>query len=178
VAHGAGKRCQQEGCSKPAHSSSGCSWYCAAHVEGRRCQQQEGCPKSAHGSLGHCEGLSRDNTGDGGSADRTACDQQLCPAEESLPLVVLNKRPHKVISIALPGECLVCLEEFRPPELARTLLSCGHARVCYLCSMIRWKRYVSRKRTKRKQAAVPDCCPECRAEIRTEPMVLPATICL
>ena len=50
--HGGGKRCQQEGCLKAAHS--GGTPHCIAHGGGRRCQQ-EGCTKAAaSGGTTHC----------------------------------------------------------------------------------------------------------------------------
>ena len=42
-AHGGGKRCQQEGCTKSAQASTS---FCMAHGGGRRCQV-EGCGKVA-----------------------------------------------------------------------------------------------------------------------------------
>jgi hypothetical protein len=51
VAHGGGKRCQHEGCTK---SALGDTEHCAAHGGGRRCQHL-GCPKAAAtGGTRHC----------------------------------------------------------------------------------------------------------------------------
>jgi hypothetical protein len=52
-AHGGGKRCQEEGCTKSAQGDTG---HCVSHGGGKRCQE-EGCFKAAAGSL--CE----DSTG-------------------------------------------------------------------------------------------------------------------
>jgi hypothetical protein len=43
AAHGGGRRCQHEGCPKPA--ATGGTLHCQAHGGGRRCQQ-EGCSKA------------------------------------------------------------------------------------------------------------------------------------
>jgi hypothetical protein len=52
VAHGGGKRCQEEECLKSALGDTG---YCIAHGGGRRCQHA-GCPKSAQtGGTQHCQ---------------------------------------------------------------------------------------------------------------------------
>ncbi|KAK3271517.1 hypothetical protein CYMTET_20139 [Cymbomonas tetramitiformis] len=50
AAHGGGKRCQAEGCTK---SAQGSTEYCVAH-EGGKCCQDEGCTKSAQGSTEYC----------------------------------------------------------------------------------------------------------------------------
>jgi hypothetical protein len=50
-AHGGGRRCQHEGCSKSAVGAQ----YCKAHGGGRRCQQ-EGCSKAAvQDGTDHCK---------------------------------------------------------------------------------------------------------------------------
>jgi hypothetical protein len=50
-AHGGGKRCQHEGCTK---SSRGDTEHCVLHGGGRRCQKK-GCPKAAAtGGTPHC----------------------------------------------------------------------------------------------------------------------------
>jgi hypothetical protein len=51
-AHGGGKRCQHEGCSKSAVQGGG-TLHCVAHGGGKRCQQA-GCLKSALGDTEHC----------------------------------------------------------------------------------------------------------------------------
>ena len=51
IAHGGGKRCQTEGCSK---SAQGDTSYCIVHGGGKRCQT-EGCSKSAIGATNYCK---------------------------------------------------------------------------------------------------------------------------
>jgi hypothetical protein len=51
IAHGGGKRCQHEGCTK---SAIGDTEHCVAHGGGKRCQE-EGCIKSAIGDTGYCK---------------------------------------------------------------------------------------------------------------------------
>jgi hypothetical protein len=50
-AHGGGRRCQKEGCLKSAEG--GGTPHCSAHGGDRRCQH-EGCSKSARGDTEHC----------------------------------------------------------------------------------------------------------------------------
>jgi hypothetical protein len=49
-AHGGGRRCQHEGCTKSA--ADGGTLHCKVHGGGKRCQH-EGCTKSARGDTGH-----------------------------------------------------------------------------------------------------------------------------
>jgi hypothetical protein len=82
VAHGGGKRCHEEGCTKSA--ATGGTLHCRAHGGGRRCHH-EGCPKAAEGGgTPHCkahgggrrcqqEGCSKTVTKDPGSVYCTLC---------------------------------------------------------------------------------------------------------
>jgi hypothetical protein len=52
IAHGGGKRCQEEDCTNSAAGDTG---FCVAHGGGRRCQHA-GCPKAAaSGGMPHFE---------------------------------------------------------------------------------------------------------------------------
>jgi hypothetical protein len=52
IAHGGGKHCQEEGCTKSALGDTG---HCVLHGGGRRCQK-EGCLKAAQtGGTPHCQ---------------------------------------------------------------------------------------------------------------------------
>jgi hypothetical protein len=51
IAHGGGKVCESEGCTK---SAQGATPYCIAHDGGRRCES-EGCTKSAQGATPFCK---------------------------------------------------------------------------------------------------------------------------
>ena len=52
IAHGGGKRCQDESCTKAAAAAVGGTPHCKAHGGGRRCQTVD-CSKSAIGDTGH-----------------------------------------------------------------------------------------------------------------------------
>ena len=95
------------GCHKPAAGSSGDS---RAHAGAGKHSQQEGCFTSALGGTGYCKAPEKG---------------RLCPqdsyfkwsfAEEPLTLAEPTDTAPVVVDDARSGECLVCLEEFHPPE--------------------------------------------------------------
>ena len=76
VAHGGGKRCQEEGCLKSARCDTGA---CAAHGGGRRCQHL-GCPKgAASGGTQHCQAH-----GGGKRCQKQGCSKAVAQAPGSM----------------------------------------------------------------------------------------------